>query len=236
MDQPNRQQYSLPPPNPSLSGQGHPASTTYDNPGIQAQGSSQPGPDQMIMHAQPERHDEPRQQPSESSQPGPNSSYYQTNLPPLASFSQQGPGPASGQSLHPQQQQQPPPNFSQNHGNLPSLAHTVPRREVDATGSRRDNTAHGHNSFHGSTHRQEQIASQEANQQDQAAKSEVVQAAQRAAEAGYRPLNVKDALSYLDQVKIQFYDQPDVYNKFLDIMKDFKSQRFVSKSLRYDIG
>lgn len=40
----------------------------------------------------------------------------------------------------------------------------------------------------------------------------------------YRPLNVKDALSYLDQVKIQFYNQADVYNNFLDIMKDFKSQ------------
>lgn len=44
----------------------------------------------------------------------------------------------------------------------------------------------------------------------------------------YRPLNVKDALSYLDQVKIQFYNQADVYNNFLDIMKDFKSQRYVS--------
>ncbi|KAJ8327725.1 hypothetical protein QVD99_003749 [Batrachochytrium dendrobatidis] len=42
--------------------------------------------------------------------------------------------------------------------------------------------------------------------------------------AGYRPLNVRDALSYLDQVKIQFGDQPEVYNRFLDIMKDFKSQ------------
>jgi paired amphipathic helix protein Sin3a len=30
-------------------------------------------------------------------------------------------------------------------------------------------------------------------------------------------------LSYLDQVKVQFADHPDVYNKFLDIMKDFKS-------------
>jgi hypothetical protein len=39
-----------------------------------------------------------------------------------------------------------------------------------------------------------------------------------------RPLNVTDALSYLDAVKVQFQDQPDVYNKFLDIMKDFKSQ------------
>ncbi|UZJ52825.1 hypothetical protein CBS101457_002145 [Exobasidium rhododendri] len=37
-------------------------------------------------------------------------------------------------------------------------------------------------------------------------------------------LNVKDALSYLDQVKVQFSDHPDVYNRFLDIMKDFKSQ------------
>jgi paired amphipathic helix protein Sin3a len=40
----------------------------------------------------------------------------------------------------------------------------------------------------------------------------------------YRPLNVKDALSYLDDVKNQFSDQAEVYNNFLDIMKDFKSQ------------
>lgn len=33
-------------------------------------------------------------------------------------------------------------------------------------------------------------------------------------------LNVRDALSYLDQVKVQFTDHPDVYNRFLDIMKD----------------
>ncbi|KAF8971663.1 hypothetical protein BDZ97DRAFT_1135733 [Flammula alnicola] len=39
-----------------------------------------------------------------------------------------------------------------------------------------------------------------------------------------RPLNVTDALSYLDAVKNQFQDNPDVYNQFLDIMKDFKSQ------------
>jgi paired amphipathic helix protein Sin3a len=39
-----------------------------------------------------------------------------------------------------------------------------------------------------------------------------------------RPLNVTDALSYLDAVKVQFQDRPDVYNHFLDIMKDFKSQ------------
>jgi paired amphipathic helix protein Sin3a len=46
------------------------------------------------------------------------------------------------------------------------------------------------------------------------------------ATAAYRPLNVKDALTYLDQVKVQFQERPDVYNKFLDIMKDFKSQRY----------
>ncbi|WWC68464.1 uncharacterized protein I206_102392 [Kwoniella pini CBS 10737] len=40
----------------------------------------------------------------------------------------------------------------------------------------------------------------------------------------YRPLNVRDALSYLDQVKIQFNNQPDVYNRFLDVMKEFKGQ------------
>ena len=42
-----------------------------------------------------------------------------------------------------------------------------------------------------------------------------------------RQLNVTDALSYLDAVKHQFQDQPDVYNRFLDIMKDFKSQLYV---------
>lgn len=35
---------------------------------------------------------------------------------------------------------------------------------------------------------------------------------------------IQDALSYLDQVKVRFVDHPDVYNRFLDIMKDFKSQ------------
>ncbi|KAF5380136.1 hypothetical protein D9615_006181 [Tricholomella constricta] len=39
-----------------------------------------------------------------------------------------------------------------------------------------------------------------------------------------RPLNVTDALSYLDAVKVQFSDQPNVYNHFLDIMKEFKNE------------
>lgn len=37
-------------------------------------------------------------------------------------------------------------------------------------------------------------------------------------------LRVQDALGYLDQVKSKFNDQPFVYNQFLDIMKEFKSQ------------
>lgn len=35
---------------------------------------------------------------------------------------------------------------------------------------------------------------------------------------------MEDALSYLDQVKYKFGNQPQVYNDFLDIMKEFKSQ------------
>uniref|UniRef100_A0AAR2IXF4 Paired amphipathic helix protein Sin3b n=1 Tax=Pygocentrus nattereri TaxID=42514 RepID=A0AAR2IXF4_PYGNA len=38
------------------------------------------------------------------------------------------------------------------------------------------------------------------------------------------PPQVEDALSYLDQVKIRFVNEPGIYNKFLDIMKEFKSQ------------
>ena len=42
-------------------------------------------------------------------------------------------------------------------------------------------------------------------------------------QGGQQPI-LTDALQYLDQVKVRFVDQPDVYNQFLDIMKDFKSQ------------
>lgn len=41
----------------------------------------------------------------------------------------------------------------------------------------------------------------------------------------FQKLKVEDALSYLDQVKYKFGNQPQVYNDFLDIMKEFKSQR-----------
>ncbi|KAJ7833433.1 paired amphipathic helix [Mycena olivaceomarginata] len=38
------------------------------------------------------------------------------------------------------------------------------------------------------------------------------------------PLNLTDALGYLDTVKKQFQNQPEVYHHFLDIMKDFNRQ------------
>ena len=38
-----------------------------------------------------------------------------------------------------------------------------------------------------------------------------------------KQLKETDALEYLNQVKQQFGDNPEIYNKFLDIMKDFKS-------------
>ena len=39
-----------------------------------------------------------------------------------------------------------------------------------------------------------------------------------------RELRVEDALMYLDQVKMEFGDRPQIYNEFLHIMKTFKSQ------------
>jgi len=39
-----------------------------------------------------------------------------------------------------------------------------------------------------------------------------------------RELKVEDALLYLDQVKIAFGEKPEIYNEFLDIMKNFKAQ------------
>ena len=49
-------------------------------------------------------------------------------------------------------------------------------------------------------------------------------AAAAAGTPNYQRLKVEDALSYLDQVKFKFDNQPQVYNDFLDIMKEFKTQ------------
>lgn len=42
--------------------------------------------------------------------------------------------------------------------------------------------------------------------------------------SNFQRLKVEDALSYLDLVKFKFGSKPQVYNDFLDIMKEFKSQ------------
>ncbi|SCV74211.1 BQ2448_6643 [Microbotryum intermedium] len=42
--------------------------------------------------------------------------------------------------------------------------------------------------------------------------------------AAFRPLNVRDALAYLDRVKQQFSAEYTVYDQFLTIMKEFKTQ------------
>uniref|UniRef100_A0A674NZG0 Paired amphipathic helix protein Sin3a n=1 Tax=Takifugu rubripes TaxID=31033 RepID=A0A674NZG0_TAKRU len=52
----------------------------------------------------------------------------------------------------------------------------------------------------------------------------LLQVTQNSGGHGHTPNPVEDALSYLDQVKLQFGNQPQVYNDFLDIMKEFKSQ------------
>lgn len=45
-----------------------------------------------------------------------------------------------------------------------------------------------------------------------------------------RELTAKDAFDYLDLVKAQFKDRPEVYDQFLDIMKGFKARTYVKRS------
>ncbi|CAG9766340.1 unnamed protein product [Ceutorhynchus assimilis] len=47
---------------------------------------------------------------------------------------------------------------------------------------------------------------------------------QQQSPSSFQRLKVEDALSYLDLVKYKFGTKPQVYNDFLDIMKEFKSQ------------
>ncbi|XP_045483344.1 paired amphipathic helix protein Sin3b [Harmonia axyridis] len=47
---------------------------------------------------------------------------------------------------------------------------------------------------------------------------------QQQSPGSFHRLKVEDALSYLDLVKFKFNSKPQVYNDFLDIMKEFKSQ------------
>lgn len=78
-------------------------------------------------------------------------------------------------------------------------------------------------------HQTPAVQSQDTAAQSQAQAQAQAQAIMETQQGGsnYKPLNVKDALHYLDQVKLQFREQTNVYNNFLDIMKDFKSQKYV---------
>ena len=44
-----------------------------------------------------------------------------------------------------------------------------------------------------------------------------------------RSLTTRDALTYLRDVKNKFKDNKRVYDKFLEIMKEFKAQRYVPR-------
>ncbi|XP_071943532.1 paired amphipathic helix protein Sin3a-like isoform X2 [Antedon mediterranea] len=78
---------------------------------------------------------------------------------------------------------------------------------------------------HGSIHHQPHVAPPHPHQQS-AVHSSPAQAnlGHVQGQQQFQRLKVEDALSYLDQVKLQFGNQPQVYNDFLDIMKEFKSQ------------
>ncbi|XP_037539186.1 SIN3 transcription regulator family member Aa [Nematolebias whitei] len=95
------------------------------------------------------------------------------------------------------------PTVAQNsggHGHTPSPAvHTAPHHHSPAVQS------HGPSVMPGHGHTAAPPASSQGHQQ-------------------FQRLKVEDALSYLDQVKLQFGNHPQVYNDFLDIMKEFKSQ------------
>jgi len=49
-------------------------------------------------------------------------------------------------------------------------------------------------------------------------------------------LKVEDALLYLDQVKIAFGDKPEIYNEFLDIMKNFKAQEIDTPGVIHQVS
>ncbi|KAF0306227.1 Paired amphipathic helix protein Sin3a [Amphibalanus amphitrite] len=48
-----------------------------------------------------------------------------------------------------------------------------------------------------------------------------------AVQPSYHRLKVEDVLSYQNQVKSKFQNNPQVHNDFLDIMKEFKAQNAV---------
>jgi hypothetical protein len=57
-----------------------------------------------------------------------------------------------------------------------------------------------------------------------------------AASAASSKLKLEDALSYRDKVKLTFVKMPQVYNDFLDLMIDFKSQRIDTPGLIHRVS
>jgi hypothetical protein len=51
-----------------------------------------------------------------------------------------------------------------------------------------------------------------------------------AAATSYRPPDAKDPITFLNQVRVQFQERPDDYDKFLDILKDYKNQRYITSA------
>ncbi|XP_044017555.1 paired amphipathic helix protein Sin3a-like [Aphidius gifuensis] len=72
---------------------------------------------------------------------------------------------------------------------------------------------------------QRQQEEQEQQRQHEQQEQQRQQQEQQLNQRGFQHLNVQDALSYIDQVKYTFIDQPQVYYDFLDVMKDFKCQK-----------
>uniref|UniRef100_W5KBB5 Paired amphipathic helix protein Sin3a n=1 Tax=Astyanax mexicanus TaxID=7994 RepID=W5KBB5_ASTMX len=86
---------------------------------------------------------------------------------------------------------------------------------------------HGHTSspaVHSGTHHHNPVVQPPGAPVGQAHAHASPASAPTAGQQQFQRLKVEDALSYLDQVKLQFGNQPHVYNDFLDIMKEFKSQ------------
>ena len=46
----------------------------------------------------------------------------------------------------------------------------------------------------------------------------------------------ESALEYLNKVKESFKDRKDKYAEFLEVMRDFKSERFGSKQFLFPVG
>lgn len=49
-----------------------------------------------------------------------------------------------------------------------------------------------------------------------------------AAASSAQKLTTNDALTYLKEVKDMFQNQKEKYDMFLDVMKDFKAQRYIN--------